>query len=130
MAVTVKELLGYRSVLAYNAFYSLLLGLAVEQAHLGQSIETTFAKFEALPPKGKEEQLKHALKLVALSKDDTLNLLAFAVDANGIPYDQKKMDHMGPQDILQALLAVCMEFAKIKPFFFDETVKKNCPPEA
>lgn len=130
MSVQVKELRGYRSVLAYNAFYALLMGLAVEQAHFGQEAEVTFAKFEALPDEQKEEQLKHALKLVNLSKDDMLNLLAFAVDANGIPYDQKNMEQMEPQKIFEGLLAVCMAFAKIKPFFFDENVKKNCPPEA
>lgn len=130
MSVKVKELRGYRSVLAYNAFYALLMGLAVEQAHLGQRIETTFAKFEALPEEQKEEQLKHALKLVNLSKDDMLNLLAFAVDANGIPYAQKDVEEMEPQKIFEGLLVVCMAFAKIKPFFLNENVKKNCPPEA
>lgn len=127
MSVTVKELRGLKSVWAFNAYYSLVYGLAVEQAHLGQDIETTFAKFEALPAEKKTEQLRHALKIVNLSKDDMLNLLAFAVDKNGIPYAQRNLETLQPQEILDAILAVCVKLAELKPRTADESVKKNCP---
>lgn len=126
--ITVKELRGLKSVYAVNALSNLVYGLAVEQAHLGQDIETTYAKFEALDEAGQRAQLKHALRLVNLSKEDMLNLLSFAVDVNGIPYDEGRVKSMAPTDIMDAMLEVACKVAQaVKPRTITDDAKKNCP---
>ncbi len=121
----VKELRGLKSVWALNAYSTLVYGLATEQACLGQDYETTAAKFEALPLAEKEKQLRHALQIVNLQKEDMQNLLAFVVDGNGIPYDQKNLDKLEPSEIIEAMLAVCVKLADMRPFICPEEVKKN-----
>ena len=128
--ITVKPLKGLKSVWALNAFHTLVWGLAAQQAVLGQDIETTTAKFEALPLDKKEQQIRHALQIVNLTAEDMLNLLEFAKDQNGIPYSQKKLEDLPPQELMDAMLAVCMELAKIKPQICPEELKKNCPAGA
>ncbi len=125
MTVRVKELRGLKSVWALNALATLIYGLGTEQACLGQDYETTAAKFEALPDEEKEKQLRHALEIVNLTSADMMNLLEFAIDANGVPYAQKKLEKMGPHEIVEAMLAVCLELAKLRPQVCPEDLKKN-----
>ena len=126
--VTVKELRGLKSIYAVNALSSLVYGLAIEQAHLGQDIEETYAKFERLDEKEQREQLKHALRIVNLTQDDMLNLLYFALDANGVPFDENRVKNMAPTDIMDAMLEVACKVAKTvkKTRSITEDSKKNC----
>lgn len=126
--IKTKELRGLQSVWALNAYSTLLYGLATEQACLGQDYQTTMAKFEALPAEDKEKQLRHALQIVNLSKDDMHNLLAFALDANGIPYSQKNVDKLSPMELVEAMLAVCLKLAQLRPQICPEEAKKNLNP--
>lgn len=121
---------GLKSVYALNAFMTLLFGLATEQRLAGQDFEETYANFEALPIEDKAKQLRHALQIVNLQKEDMLSLLAFAQDKNGIAFTEASVKQMPPGDILDAMLAVCLELAKIKPRTLSEDVKKNCPVSA
>ena len=124
---SVKELRGLKSVYAVNALSNLVYGLAVEQAHLGQDIEETYAKFEALDEAGQRKQLKHALRIVNLTQEDMLNLLSFALDVNGVPYDEGRIKTMPPTDIMDAMLEVACQVAKvIKPRSITNDAKKNC----
>lgn len=124
--VSVKELRGLKSVYAVNALSNLVYGLAIEQAHLGQDIEETFAKFEKLDEAGQREQLKHALRVVNLGQDDMLNLMSFALDANGVPFDEARVQRMQPTEILDAMLEVACKVAQtIKPRSISEDAKKN-----
>lgn len=128
--IKTKELRGLQSVWALNAYSTLVYGLATEQACLGQDYETSTAKFEALPLADKEKQLRHALQIVNLSKDDMQNLLAFALDVNGIPYSQKNVDKLPPMELVEAMLAVCLELAQLRPQICPEDAKKNLNPAA
>lgn len=124
-SIRVKELRGYESVWALNAYYLLVFGLGSEQAVLGQDYDTTAANFEALPEHKKETQLRHALQIVNLSAADMQNLLFFALDANGIPYAQKKPEQLGPEELVEAMLAVCLAISRITPRTCPTDAKKN-----
>lgn len=130
MSVKVKELRGLESVWALNAYHTLVRGLAIEQACMGQEMDVTFAKFEALDAAGKERELRRAFSLVNLPEEDMQNLLLFALDANGIPYGKRTLKNIGPADLIEAMVAVCLEIAKITPRVCPEDVKKNCPAAA
>lgn len=130
MSVKVKELRGLESVWALNAYHTLVRGLAIEQACLGQETDTTLAKFEALDLAGKERELRRALTLVNLGEDDMQNLLLFALDANAIPYGRRNLKTLSPLELIDAMVAVCLEIAKITPRVAPEDVKKNCPAGA
>lgn len=123
----VLELRGLESVWAFNAYQTLLRGLALEQACLGQDMETTFANFEGLDLAGKERELRRAFSMVNLEKEDMLNLLTFVADVNGIPYAKKNLKNLGPTELTEAMLAVCLKISEIKPRLATEEVKKNYP---
>lgn len=130
MMIKTKELRGLESVWALNAYHTLVRGLAIEQACMGQEMDATFAKFEALDAAGKERELRRAFTLVNLSEEDMQNLLRFALDANGIPYSDRPLKKTGPEELIEAMVAVCLEISKITPRVCPEDVKKNCPAGA
>jgi F0F1-type ATP synthase delta subunit len=130
MSAKVLPLKGLKSVWALNAFNSLLLGLAIENAMTGQDIEQTYAAFEKLDEKAKEKSIKDALQRINLQEDDMKNLLAFATDNNGIPYTEENIKSLAPEKIIDALSRVCLEISKIKVHSIDADVKKNSPSEA
>lgn len=123
----VLELRGLESIWAFNAYQTLLRGLALEQACLGQDMETTFANFEGLDLAGKEKELRRALSMVNLEREDMLNLLTFVADVNGIPYAKKNLKNMGPTELMEAMLAVCLKISEINPRLATDDAKKNCP---
>lgn len=123
--IKTKELKGLKSVWALNAYSTLLFGLAAEQAVVGQDYDTTLAKFEALPLEEKAKQLRRALQIVNLQTEDMLNLLAFALDANGVPYDTKRIEKLPPMELVEAMLAVCLQLAQLRPYICPEEQKKN-----
>ena len=123
----VLELRGLESIWAFNAYQTLLRGLALEQACLGQDMDTTLANFEGLDLAGKERELRRALSMVNLEKEDMLNLLAFVADVNGIPYAKKNVKNIGPAELIDAMLAVCLKISEINPRLATEDVKKNYP---
>ena len=130
MAIKVKELRGLESVWALNAYHTLVRGLALEQACLGQEVDTTLAKFEALDDAGKERELRRAFALVNLGADDMQNLLLFAEFTNSLHSSIPGRSALGPVELVEAMLAVCMEIAKITPKVCPEDVKKNCLADA
>ncbi|WP_424244948.1 hypothetical protein Dip510_000055 [Elusimicrobium posterum] len=125
MKVQVLPLKGLKSIWALNAYNVLLFGLATEQALAGQGFEETYKNFEGLPLEAKELQLRRAAGLVNLQEDDMRNLIAFAKDANGIPFTDANTAKLAPEDIIDILVAVCLEISKIKVYSIAEREKKN-----
>jgi F0F1-type ATP synthase delta subunit len=125
MSARILPLKGLKSVWALNAFNSLILGLAIENAMTGQTVEQTYAAFEKLDEKAKEKAIKDALQRINLQEEDMKNLLAFATDDNGIPYTEENIKGLAPEKIIDALGRVCLEISKIKVHSIDVDVKKN-----
>lgn len=62
---------------------------------------------------------------VQLEKDEVDSLIAFCSDKNGVAYDDTNMHNLGPDELVEVIVAVCSEVAKIKINFVSEDEKKT-----
>lgn len=121
----VLPLKGYKSLRALNAFHSLLLGLKMLPAHMAEDYQTFFAAFKERTDAEKETSLREAAAFVQLSSEEVDALVAFATDANGVPYSEVNQKNLTPADLFEIIVAVCMEIGRIKIDLVSEQEKKN-----
>jgi hypothetical protein len=121
----VLELKGYKSLKALNAFHTLMLGLKMLPAYCGESYEDFFAKIETLPEASQEKLIREAALFVELQKDEVESLICFCTDANGVPYTAENLKSLGPDELHECIVQVCLAISKIKINFVSESEKKN-----
>ena len=123
--IKVRELKGVKSLNAMNAFSSLLLGLKMLPAYAGTSYEDFYEAMQKMEPADQRKLIREAALFVRLEKDEVEALLSFAEDANKVPYSAENIGNLGPDEIIDVIEAVCMEFAKIKVNLVSDSEKKN-----
>jgi hypothetical protein len=123
--MAVRELKGHKSLRALNAFHALMLGLKMLPAYMGESYEDFFSRIEDMPPSDQEKMIREAALFVELQKEEVDALLSFCEDKNGVPYSEANVKNLGPKELVDSIVAVCMEMAKIKIDFVSEAEKKN-----
>ncbi|MDR0676305.1 MAG: hypothetical protein LBF97_04625 [Elusimicrobiota bacterium] len=123
--IKVLQLIGLKSLRAFNVFHLLLLGLKMTPIHLAKKYEKFFEEFENKSIDEKEKDLRNAVLFTQLNADEVEAVLSFAVDANNIPYSANNIATLNPAQIAEIILAVCLEIAKIKVFMGNEELKKN-----
>lgn len=123
--MTVLRLEGYRSLKALNAFHTLMLGLKMLPSYMGEAYEDFYQRIEAMAPSDQEKMIREAALFVELQKDEIEAICHFAADANGIAYGPENLKRLGPGEILEIIVAVCVEISKIKVNFVSESEKKN-----
>ena len=121
----VLELKGIKSLRALNAFHTLMLGLKMLPAYLGESYESFFSLIESLSDEEKLKFIKEAALFVELQKDEIEALCSFVADANGIPINANSIKNFGPEELFDIITSVCFEISKIKIDFITESEKKN-----
>lgn len=121
----VNELRGYKSLRAFNAFNALLLGLKMLPAYQLESYEDFYARIEEMPAPDQEKLVREAAHFVELQKDEVEALLCFACDPNGVPYTAENVKNLGPKELIDAIVAVCMKIAEIKIDLVSDGEKKN-----
>jgi hypothetical protein len=121
----ILPLKGYRSLKALNAFHTLLLGLKMLPLYVGEDYETFYEGFNQKSDAEKEKLLKEACLFVPLQSDEVDALLAFATDKNGIPFSDVNSKNLGPSEIVDCVVSVCMEIGKIKIELLSESEKKK-----
>lgn len=121
----VLELKGTKSMRAFNAFQTLLLGVKMLPAYLGESFEDFYARIDSLEPEGQESIVREAAFFVELQKDELEAIMSFCCDANGVPYDSSNIKNLRPPEFIDGIVAVCMEFAKMKVSLVTEAKKKK-----
>lgn len=121
----VLPLKGYKSLRALNAFHSLLLGLKMLPAHIGEDYETFFASFKDKTEAQKETLLREAVAFVQLSQEEVGALISFATDRNGVPYGPANEGNLTPDELFEVIVAVCMEIGRIKIDLVSEEEKKK-----
>lgn len=125
MSVKVLELRGYKSLRAYNAFSTLMLGLKMLPAYMNEPYEAFLERIEAMPPEDQEKMVREAVKFVELSKDEVEALISFCCDPHGIPYSKVNLDNLKPHEFMDLIVAVCMEIAKLSLDFVTADEKKK-----
>lgn len=119
------KLEGINSYFALQAYGKLMLGLKMLPMYMGEDYADFFKKVEAMPPADQEKVIREAVFLVDLHSEEVVNLARFCADANGVPFDDANMKKLPPDQIMEILVTVCLECAKIKPKLLTEAEKKN-----
>lgn len=121
----ILPLKGYKSLRALNAFSALLLGLKMIPAYAHISYEEFYSDFQDMEELKKEKLLKEAVLFVELQRSEVESLISFVADPNGVPYGANNVSNLGAEELLQAIVDVCMEIGKIKIDLITEAEKKK-----
>lgn len=125
MKVSVAPLVGYKSLRALNAYSVLLLGMKMLPSYLSYGYEEFLKMIEAMEPKEQENVFREAAQFVELQPDELNAMIGFCSDANGIPFSDENKKNLKPTELVEIIVAVCMEIVKIKIDFVTESEKKN-----
>lgn len=121
----VRELRGYKSLRALNAYSALILGMKMLPAYMGQSYEEFLAMVEAMPEKDQRRLFKEGASFVELSKEELEAIGAFVEDVNGVPYSAENIKNLKPTELVNMIVEVAMAMVAIKVDFVSNAEKKN-----
>lgn len=121
----VLELRGFKSLRALNVFHTLMLGLKMLPAYMGESYEDFLDRVSKMDEADQEKLIREAALFVELQKDEVEALVCFVADGNGVPYTAANVKNLGPKELHEIVVAVCREIAKIKVDLVGEAEKKN-----
>lgn len=123
--ITVKELKGYKSLRALNAFSALVLGLKMLPAYMEESYEDFLSRLKLMPESDQRKMLSQAAQFVELQNEEIEAIICFVVDENGVPYSSENIKNLGPDELINIVVEVCMRIVKIKIDFVSDSEKKN-----
>ncbi len=121
----VLELKGPRSLRALNAYSTLMIGLKMLPAYMGESYEEFLGRVELMPAADQEKLIREAVLFVPLEKEEIEAVLSFCADANGVPISSENVRNLGPKELHEAITAVCVQIARIKIDLVSDSEKKN-----
>jgi len=121
----ILPLKGYASLKVLNAVNALLLGLKMLPEHVKTDYPTFFERFTEMPDSEKETLLRKAVAFVEIAKDEVEAIISFATDRNGVPYSAVNLKNLGPDEIHEIIVAVCMEISRFKIDLVSEDEKKK-----
>lgn len=120
-----RELKGHKSMRALNAFHSLMLGLKFLPAYAQESYEAFFDRVGDMPIEDQVTLIREAVMFVALDEDELYAVLSFVEDPNGACYTQANVKNLKPGEMVEAIVAVMTEIAKMKIDLISSAEKKN-----
>ena len=123
--IKVLELKGFKSYRAYNAFSTLVLGLTMLPRHQHENYEDFLATIEKMAPEDQEKVFRHAARFVPLDPEEVEAMAVLACDSNGVPFSKESLKKTSHDRIIDIIVAVAMEFAKVKIDFVTDAEKKN-----
>lgn len=94
-------------------------------AYIGESYEEFLSRVQEMPAIDQEKIIREAVLFVELGKEEVEAVIGFCTDKNGVPYSAINLGNLGPGDLVECVVAVCLEIAKIKIDFITESEKKN-----
>lgn len=121
----VLPLKGLKSYFALQAYAKMLLGLKMLPMYGSMQFEEFYKMVENMPPADQERMIREGVFLGEITDEEILSLARFCADANGVPYCEENMKSMGPDQIFEIAITVCLEIAKIKPRLTTPDEKKN-----
>ena len=116
---------GLKSLRAFNVYHSLLLGYKMLPSKITMTYEDFLNEFDGATDEEKEKTIREAAAFVPIEQDELDALTSFCADTNGIPYTRVNTAKMTPAQLVDIIVAVCMEISKIKLYSIGEDVKKN-----
>lgn len=123
--IKVLELKGLKSLRALNVFSSLAIGLKMTPDYAEETFVGFFQRLQDMPEADQRAKFTEAAMLVNLDFDEVISVAAFCTDKNGVPYSAENIKSLGPNQLVQIIVAVCMEIVKIKIDSVTEDEKKK-----
>ncbi len=121
----VLELKGYKSLRAFQAYHTLLLGLKMLPSYATESYEGFYTRISEMPPLEQEKIIREAVLFVELTKEEVEAIICFCSDPNGIPYRSENIKNLTPDQLVEGIVSVCVEISKFKVSLITEDEKKN-----
>lgn len=94
-------------------------------AYMGESYESFFGRVQEMPHHDQIKIIREAALFVELQKEEVEAIVTFCEDKNGVAYCKENLADMKPDQILEMIVAVCGEIAKIKIDLVTDNEKKN-----
>ncbi len=113
------------SLRVLNAFNALMLGLKMLPAYMGETYEEFLGRIHDMPPEDQEKMIREAVHFVQLQRDELEAIMSFAEDSNGVPYCQASLKTIEADTLVNGIVAVCMQIAKMKIDLVSEDEKKK-----
>lgn len=123
--IKVRELKGYKSLRALNAFNALLLGLKMLPSYQAESYEDFFEKIQKMPENGQEKLIREAALFVQLQPDEIEAMISFVADPNGVPYGPENIKNLTADQLVDIVVAVSMQISKMNVGLVTESEKKK-----
>lgn len=120
-----QEIKGLESLSVLNVYQSLLIGLKMMPAYASVDDEVFLDTIEKMDKADQERVFWDAAKIVPLEKYEVERLLKFYKDKNGVPISKENINALGPMDIAEMVVTVCMKVSEIKVDFVTESEKKK-----
>lgn len=121
----VLPLVDVKSFRAFNAYHKLMLGMKMLPAYMLKTYEEFLTAVQALAESDQIKIFREAAMFVDLNYDEIGALVCFCTDKNGVPYTSENLKNIGPAEMVEIVVAVCLEISKIKVDFVSEAEKKN-----
>lgn len=121
----VLELKGYKSLRALNAFNTLMLGLKMLPDYMGETYEAFLNRITQMPEGDQLKMIREAALFVELSPEEVEAIVSFCANKHGVPHEAATMKTLGPDEMIDMIVAVCGEIAKMKIDFVTPNEKKK-----
>lgn len=125
MSRQVLPLKGYKSLRALNAFNALVLGLKMIPEYMATPYEDFLNRLSAMSEADQKQMLKKAALFVELQKEEVEAIVCFCTDKNGVPYEAANLKNLSPEELIEVIVEVCGEIAKMKIDFVTPNEKKK-----
>ena len=123
--IKVRELKGYKSLRALNTFHTLMLGLKMIPAYMGESYEDFLGRIKEMDEDGRTKMLREAVRWVPLSPEEVESMVTFCSDGNGVPYTAEGIKTIDPKRLIDCIVAVGLAIGRIECDILTEEEKKN-----
>lgn len=114
---SVGELKGPKSVRPFQVMSTLSLGLLMLPVNMNKLFDPWHEELINLSPENQRLMLEQATRFVELKEDEIAAVVSFCKDSNGIPIDKTNINNFKPNELLDMVVAVCLEVLKIDVFF-------------
>ena len=124
-ALKVLPLEGLKSLRAFNVYHTLLLGYKMLPAKIGMTYEDFLTEFDKSSDEEKSKVLREAAAFVPIEQEELDAVTCFCCDKNEIPFTKVNTGKMTPKELIDVVVAVCLEMSRMKLYSISEEVKKN-----
>lgn len=121
----VGELKGFKALAAFYAFQTLMFGVKMIPAYQAIEYEEFYDLVHKMSEEDREKVIRHAAFFVPLKKDEVEAIVSLVHDKNGVPYGASNLNNLGPNEIVDAIVAVSLKIASLEVRLVSELEKKN-----